>query len=179
MECYCLNRVVVVRPILVFVLEEKHSPSGHLKFIYHMGRTEGEKLVQRQTLSQYRRGVCIYSRVAERISNYYFVRELLWPLEFEFIYFTQWEWHAILPGSPPRGNIKGCTNHFSLSFRFPTGQQQDKPANMMEYILSSRFPTGQQQDKPAKMTEHILLSLPPSSRTSQSTWQGAFSLFAS
>ena len=31
----------------------------------------------------------MYVCVAERISNYYFVWELLWPLEFEFIYFAQ------------------------------------------------------------------------------------------
>ena len=31
---------------------------------------------------------------------------------------------AILPGSPPWGNIKGHTNHFSPSSHFPTGQQQ-------------------------------------------------------
>ena len=30
---------------------------------------------------------------------------------------------TILPGSPPRGNIKGRANHFSPSSRFPTGQQ--------------------------------------------------------
>ena len=55
--------------------------------------------------------------------------------------------NAILPGSPPWGNIKGRANFFSPSSRFPTGQQQNKPANI---------------------TEHILFSLPPSSRTDQS-----------
>ena len=36
---------------------------------------------------------------------------------------------AILPGLPPRSNIKGYAKHFSPSSRFSTGQQQDKPAN--------------------------------------------------
>ena len=62
---------------------------------------------------------------------------------------------AILPGSPPRGNIKGSTNHFSPSSRFPTGQQQDKPVNM---------------------TEHILFFSPLSSRTDQPTWETTFTL---
>ena len=47
--------------------------------------------------------------------------------------------YAILPGSPPLGNIKGRANHFSPSSRFPTGQQQDKPANMTEHILTLCF----------------------------------------
>ena len=46
---------------------------------------------------------------------------------------------TILPRSPPRGNKKGRANHFSSSSRFPTGQQQDKPVNMMEHILSLHF----------------------------------------
>ena len=65
---------------------------------------------------------------------------------------------VILPGSPPRGNIKGRANHHSPSSRFPTGQQQDKPSNM---------------------TEHILFSLPPSCRIDQPTWESTFCLFAS
>ena len=50
--------------------------------------------------------------------------------------------NAILPGSPPWGNIKERANHFSPSSRFPTGQQQDKPGNMTKHILSLRFLTG-------------------------------------
>ena len=66
---------------------------------------------------------------------------------------------AILPGSPLRGNIKGGANHFSSSSRFPTGQQQDKPANMTEHILLSSPPssrTDQQRER-----AHSLFSLPP------------------
>ena len=48
---------------------------------------------------------------------------------------------AILPGLPPRGNIKSRANNFSLSPCFTTGLQQDKPANMTEYILSLCFLT--------------------------------------
>ena len=45
------------------------------------------------------------SGVEERISNYYFVQELLWPLEFEFIYFAQWDW--LMPFCP--GHLPGAT----------------------------------------------------------------------
>ena len=62
---------------------------------------------------------------------------------------------AILPGSPLRGNIKGCANPFSPSSGFPTGQQLDKPVNM---------------------TEHILFSSLPSSRKDQSTGESTFTL---
>ena len=68
---------------------------------------------------------------------------------------------AILPGPPPRGNLKGRANHFSPSSRFPTGHLQDKPLNITEQVLSSCFPTGQQQEKPVNMTEHILSSCFP------------------
>ena len=54
---------------------------------------------------------------------------------------------AILPGSPPRGNIKCRANNFSPSSRFLADQLQDKPANMTEYILSLRFLTCSLQDR--------------------------------
>ena len=61
---------------------------------------------------------------------------------------------AILPGSPPRGNIKGNANHFSPSSRFPTGQQQGKPTNMTDHILFSSPPSSSPEEPNKK--EHIL-----------------------
>ena len=56
---------------------------------------------------------------------------------------------TILPGSPPWDNVKGRTNHFSLSSHFPTGQQPEKAS---------------QHDR-----AHIL-SLLPNRRKDQPTW---------
>ena len=39
---------------------------------------------------------------------------------------------AILPGSPPRSNIKGRANHFSPSFRFLLAGSKDRPVDTRE-----------------------------------------------
>ena len=80
---------------------------------------------------------------------------------------------AILPGSPPRGNIKGRTNHCSMSSRFPTGQQQDKLANMTEHILFSSPPSCRPDNQ--QVRAHSLSSLPSSSKY-QPTWESTFTL---
>ena len=59
---------------------------------------------------------------------------------------------AILPGSPPLGNIKGCANHFSLPHWPAAGQSQ-----------------------PTWQSTHSLFSL-PSSRKDHPTWETTLTL---
>ena len=116
--------------------------------------------------------------VAERTS--YFVCRVMVVAYFHLIRMTD----AILPRSPPWGNIKGRANHLLPSPQ-PYFEQdgsllalppssRTKPANMTEHILLSS--PSSSRTKPANMTEHILLSSPSSSRTSQFTWQSIHSL---
>ena len=58
--------------------------------------------------------------------------------------------HAILPGHFPRQLWKGEVTFFHPLPCRPFEQDRSVLSS------SSRFPTGQQQDKPANMTEHIL-----------------------
>ena len=83
------------------------------------------------------------------------MQEWLWPLEIRnYIFRPMRMTDAILPGSPPRGNIKGHAYHFSLSLlASQLASSRTKPANMTEHFLSlSCRPF--EQDRPVNMTEH-------------------------
>ena len=76
---------------------------------------------------------------------------------------------VILPGSPPRGNIKGCANHFSSSSRFPTGQQQDKASQHDKAQTLFPLPRllAEGQSQPTWQRTHSFLHFLAAGRTSQ------------